>query len=55
MQLLFQLSAKLKEVITVEHNEYKTLSRQLEDALLDYADLGFTGLQGIGYWLNIFR
>lgn len=49
------LYAKLQEVIYIESNEYKVLSRQLEDALLDYADFGFTGLQGIGYWLNVFK
>lgn len=49
------LYAKLKEAANIESNNYKALSRQMEDALLEYADYGLTGMQGIGYWLNVFK
>lgn len=49
------LYAKLMEAKIVEQSNYAGLSRQLEDALLDYADYGQTGLQGIGNWLSVFK
>lgn len=49
------LYAKLNEVDIIERSDYKTLLKQLQDAWLNYADYGLTGLQGIGYWLKIFK